>query len=339
MQAAYLHGARDIRLGTWEPAPRHAGDVPIAVACVGVCGSDLHYYKEGGIGAARVTEPFIMGHEFAGHLEQDVPQAGLKAGQLVAVDPARPCGVCEHCLRAHVNLCPHVVFMGAPPNPGGLAQTVYAGVEQLYPLPDGFGAVEAAMLEPLGVGVHAMDLAKPQLLETVTVVGCGPIGLMLLQLARHAGVGRIYAVDPVDYRAEAARQHGADAVAAHVDAIADLTDGRGTDLVLEATNSPDGAQHAVDAARIGGRILLVGIPDGDRYNLTAASARRKGLEIKFARRMGHVYPRAIQLVAEGRVDVTRMVTHEVALQETADAFRLMADHADGAIKAVVMPNR
>jgi L-iditol 2-dehydrogenase len=338
MQAAYLHGPRDIRLGAWEPAPRHAGDVPVEVAAVGVCGSDLHYYKEGGIGAARVTDPFVMGHEFAGHLSRDLPELGLKAGQLVAVDPARPCGRCEHCFRGHVNLCPQVEFQGAPPNPGGLAQTIHAGAEQLYALPDGFGPVEAAMLEPLGVGVHAMDLAKPQLLETVTVVGCGPIGLILVMLARQAGVGRIYAVDPLDYRARAAEDHGADASAGDVAAVRDWTDGRGTDLVLEATNSPDGFQHAVDAARIGGRILLVGIPDGDRYNLAAATARRKGLEIKFARRMGHVYPRAIQLVAEGRVDVTRMVTHRVALAKTADAFRLMADYADGAIKTVVLPN-
>jgi L-iditol 2-dehydrogenase len=339
MQAAYLYGQRDIRLGVWDPAPRHADDVPVEVASVGVCGSDLHYYKEGGIGAARVTDPFVMGHEFAGYLGQDVPEAGLKQGQLVAVDPARPCGRCEHCFRGHVNLCPHVEFLGAPPNPGGLAQTIYAGPEQLYALPADFSPVEAAMLEPLGVGVHAMDLAKPRLLETVTVVGCGPIGLMLVMLARHAGVGRIYAVDPLDYRAEAAKRHGAGAAADHVRAIPELTDGRGTDLVLEATNSPDGFQHAVDAARIGGRILLVGIPDGDSYNLAAATARRKGLEIKFARRMGHVYPRAIQLVAENRVDVTRMVTHEVGLADTADAFRLMADYADGAIKTVVSPDR
>jgi len=338
MQAAYLHGVRDIRLGPWAPAPLAPGDCAVDVAAVGVCGSDLHYYKEGGIGAARVAAPFVMGHEFAGTLAQDVPERGLCRGQRVAVDPARPCGTCEHCRRGHVNLCPDVVFAGAPPTPGALAERIYASPVQLHPLPAALDPVAGAMLEPLGVGVHALDLAKPHLLESVAVLGCGPIGLILSALVRLAGVGRIVAVDPLAHRAEAARAHGADVVAADHAAVAEATDGRGADLVLEATNSPDGFQHAVEAARIGGRIVLVGIPDGDRYHLRAAETRRKGLDIRFSRRMGEVYPRAIRLVAEGRIDVLRMVTHVLPLARTAEAFCLMADGADGAIKTVVRPD-
>ena len=337
MQAAYLHGVRDIRLGPWTPTPTATGDCAVDVAAVGVCGSDLHYYKEAGIGTARVAAPFVMGHEFAGTLAADVPARGLREGQLVAVDPARPCGRCEHCRRGHVNLCPDVVFAGAPPHPGALAERVYASPAQLHPLPATLDPIAGAMLEPLGVGIHAVDLAKPRLLESVAVLGCGPIGLILVALVRLAGVGQVVAVDPMTHRAEAARAHGADIAAADRAAVAEATGGRGADLVLEATNSPDGFQHAVESARIGGRLVLVGIPDGDRYDLRAAEARRKGLEIKFSRRMGEVYPRAIRLVAEGRIDVTRMVTHTLPLARTAEAFRLMADGADGAIKTVVRP--
>lgn len=336
MRASFIHGVRDIRAGD-RPAADRPGSIRIRVAGVGVCGSDLHYYLEGGIGAARIAEPFIPGHEFAGWVVGDHPARGLRDGQLVAVDPARPCGRCEWCARGHVNLCPDVEFVGAPPHHGAMAETIDVMPEQIYPVPDGFTVEQAVMLEPLGVAIHAIDLAKPRLLETVAVLGCGPIGLCLIQVARLCGVERIFAIDPVAHRAEAAVRLGADGAGPDRAAIADWTGGRGVDRVLEATNSPDGFQHAVDVARIGGRLVLAGIPDGDRYALAASDARRKGLEVKFSRRMGHVYPRAIALVAQRKVDVGAIVTHRFGLDRTAEAFDILAEHRDGALKSMVVP--
>jgi L-iditol 2-dehydrogenase len=183
-----------------------------------------------------------------------------------------------------------------------------------------------------------MDLAKPRLLESVAVIGCGPIGLLMIELARLAGVGRIYAVDPVGYRHEMAGELGADRTGPDHRAIAEWTEGRGTDLVLEATNVPTGFQHAAEAARIGGRMVLVGIPEGDSYTLTAGLVRRKGLTVKFSRRMGHVYPRAIELVAERRVDVGRIVTHRFGLAQGARAFELQAVCTDHVLKSLILPN-
>lgn len=338
MRAAFIYGIKDLRIGD-KAAPSTSGDdVLVRVSGVGVCGSDLHYYLEGGIGSAAINKPFIPGHEFAGWVVNDRPELGLHSGQLVAIDPAKPCGHCEWCVRGHVNLCPNIEFLGAPPYDGALTENLSVRPEQIFTLPEAFDVARAVMLEPLGVGIHAMDLAKPRLLETVAILGCGPIGLCLLQLARLAGVSRVYAIDPVDYRAQAAKRLGADEIAGDREAIQDWTGGRGVDLVLEATNSPVGFQHATDAARIGGRVLLVGIPDGNQYTLGASQARRKGLNIKFARRMGHVYPRAIQLIAEGLVDVDSIVTHRFALEQSGDAFELQTQCLDGALKSIILPN-
>ena len=342
MRAAYIHGVRDLRVGDKAAPEPAANEVLLNVSAVGVCGSDLHYYKEGGIGSAIISQPFVPGHEFAGRVIEDRPDLGLLAGQLVAVDPAKPCGHCEWCERGQVNLCPNVVFMGAPPKThGAMTEVISAAPSQIFPVPDNFTDIQAVMLEPLGVAIHAMDLAKmKRVMETVAVIGCGPIGLCLLQLARMICPDKVFAVDPVGYRANLAKKLGADEVADSHTAIADWTNGRGVDLVLEATNSPMGFQVAAETVRIGGRIVLVGIPDGDQYvPLSASLLRRKGLDIRMSRRMGHVYERAIKLVASGRVDVDTMVTHRFALEDADNAFSYPAEFHDGAVKTIILPGQ
>ena len=161
-------------------------------------------------------------------------------------------------------------------------------------------------------------------------------GLKLIQLCRLAGVSSIWGIEPLGFRAEAALAAGADEAAGCYSAVAELTDGRGADLVIEATNSPDGMKHAVESARIGGRVVLVGIPDGNMYSpLDASLVRRKGLMIKTSRRMGDVYDRAIELAEAGKVDLTTMITHHWALEETPDAFAAQAAFRDGVLKSVV----
>jgi L-iditol 2-dehydrogenase len=153
-----------------------------------------------------------------------------------------------------------------------------------------------------------------------------------------AGASRVYAIDPIEHRAKVAAELGATAIADRHTAIADWTNGRGVDLVIEATNAPVGFQQAAEAVRIGGRLVLVGIPEGDKYAVEASLMRRKGLSIKLSRRMGHVYPRAIQLVAERKVNVDRLVSHRFPLERTKEAFDLQAEYADSAMKSMIFPN-
>jgi L-iditol 2-dehydrogenase len=193
------------------------------------------------------------------------------------------------------------------------------------------------LLETLGVAIHAIDLAKLRIAETVAVLGCGPVGLLLAQLARLGGAGRVLAVDPVDYRARLARDLGADDAFASYAEVAAATGGRGADLVIEATDSPLGFEHAARASRIGGRIVIVGIPEGNQYTLAAAECRRKGLTIKFSRRMPEVYPRAIALAASGRLQLAPLASHHFPLEDTGTAFEMQAARRDGIIKAIIYP--
>jgi L-iditol 2-dehydrogenase len=337
-EAVFFHGARDVRVAPINLREGRPGETLIDVAAVGICGSDLHYYKDGGIGSAMIREPFIPGHEFGGRLTEDVPELGLGRGALVAVDPNRSCGRCEWCLEGHRNLCPNVEFIGAPPFDGAMTNQIWVPKSQIVTLPVTMDALEAAMLEPLGVAIHAIDLAKPRLLEPVALLGAGPIGLLILQALKVAGAGDVHVIEPLAHRRAAALGLDAKGVFATVENFVDGTSKGGRPLVIEATNSPLGFRDAVRASRIGGRAILAGIPDGDAYTLPASEARRRGLKIKFVRRMGNDYPRAIELVSSGRVNVRALVTHREGLDAAPELFEALALGRPGYVKALLYPN-
>lgn len=338
MRAAVLQDIRDIRVGDVPPPVPGAGDLLVRVKAVGVCGSDIHSYVEGSTTGRTKVQPMVLGHELAGVITGDTAaQAGLPEGTLVAVDPAQPCGACEWCHRGHTNLCPNVKFLGYPPSNGAMAEYVVVPRSALHPVPSSFDAATAVLLETLGVAIHAMDLAKMRLAESVAVLGCGPVGLLLVQLARLAGADRVFAVDPIGYRAQLARELGAHDAFDSYAAIAQASGSRGVDLVLEATDSGLGFEHAARASRIGGRVVMVGIPEGNQYTLPASEARRKGLSIKFSRRMPEVYPRAIALAASGRVQLAPLASHHFKLEDANAAFEMQAARRDGIIKAIIYP--
>ncbi|UQN08885.1 zinc-binding dehydrogenase [Deinococcus sp. QL22] len=338
MRTARLHAAHDLRLHDETRPLARPGEVLLKVEAVSVCGSDMHYYTEGGIGPAVIRTPMTPGHEFAATVIGGTGEPyGLSDGTLVAVDPAQHCGHCEQCLAGYPNLCPNVRFLGSPGVDGGLAEYISVPPHSLFAVPDTFSPALTALLEPLGVALHALDITRIKPMSGVTVLGAGPIGLMLLQVARICGAAHVRMVEPKAARREAARAMGADSVHEHHSEILELTGGRGEDYVLEATTSPDAPEQAAQIARIGGRITLVGIPDGDTFQMTAANARRKALIIKMSRRMGNVYPRAIELVRSGRVDIAGIATHHYPMEDAARAFSDAHDAKDGFLKAVIYP--
>lgn len=336
MRAAILNGLRSISIKDIAPPQPRNDEVRLRVAAVGLCGSDLHSYIEGSTTGPQNVGPLVLGHEFAGIITPDIAdRVGLEAGTIVAVDPARPCGECEWCHRGETNLCPDVRFLGYPPNNGAMAEYVAVTPEALHALPAGMDATTGVLLETLGVALHAIDLAKVRMGESVAVLGCGPVGLLIAQLAYVAGAGKVIAVDPVAYRHALACRMGANLGLASYKDIAAATSGRGVDLVIEATDSDAGFDHATRSARIGGRLVMVGIPNGNKYTIAASEARRRGLGIKFSRRMPEVYPRAIALAASGRVNLAPLATHTFALEDTPRAFELQAERTDGIIKAII----
>ncbi|MFB0535502.1 MAG: zinc-binding dehydrogenase [Anaerolineae bacterium] len=322
MRVLRLHGAGDLRLHT-EPDPVPGpGEALLRVTAVGLCGSDLHWFVEAGIGDAQLARPLVLGHEFAGVIED-----GERRGERVAVDPAIPCGACEFCLEGNPNLCAALRFAGYETEDGALREYVAWPTRCLYSLPDSLSDADGVMLEPLGVAIHAVDLGHLKTGMTVGVFGCGPIGLLVLQVARAAGATRLIATDKLPHRLEAARSFGATAVFQATDGqesaeVLAATNGRGVDVSFEVAGENEAVETAIAAAKPGGRVILVGIPAEDRTAFTASLARRKGLTIKLSRRMKRVYPRAIRLVESGMVDVRSLVSHRFPLEEFDRAFSI-----------------
>ena len=349
MLAARLHNARDIRIDQVnEPDAPGPGQALIQVAAVGICGSDLHSYEDGRIGDTVVQEPLILGHEFGGEVlacgadarhGEDQP---LRPGQRVAVDPAQPCHRCELCLAGHPNLCRRLHFCGLWPDDGALCERMLVPAHGCFPVPDALSDADAALLEPLGVALHAVDLGRLRLARSVVVLGCGPIGLLIIRLAQLAGADPIYACDRFPWRAQAALAWGASDAwcCASEDSVAhvqQLTGGRGADVVFEAAWAEESVAQAAEMARPGGRVVLVGIPSADILTMKHSTARRKGLTILMSRRMKHTYPRAIRLALGGAFELEALISRRYPLAATAAAFASYAAWEPGVQKLLVEP--
>ena len=328
MRAARLHAIGDVRVSE-EPEPAAgAGMSLVRVTAVGICGSDLHWWDEGAIGDAKLTHPLVLGHEGAGVIAD-----GPRAGQRVAIDPAIPDETCRACRDGYRNLCYHIKFSGHGDTDGMMREVMAWPTRLLHPLPDSVTDADGALLEPLGVAVHSVDLGHLPFAGTASVIGCGPIGLLLIALLKAAGASSVLAVEPLTHRRNAAVRMGADQVCAPA---ADLGDA-GVDVAFEAAGNDEAVQLAMQSVRPGGRVVLAGIPGDDTIRFEAAAARRKGLTIAMVRRMNEVYPRAISLAERGVVDLGALVTSRRGLGDIAEAFTEGARRTG--LKVVVEPQQ
>lgn len=326
MRVARLHDVGTVRIHD-EPTPKPGdGEELIQVEAVGICGSDLHWFGEGAIGDAQLERPLVLGHEFAGTI-----RGGIRDGVRVAVDPAIPCETCAWCRSGDENLCSDLRFAGHGSTDGALREYMAWPSHLLHPVP-GMSATDAALLEPLGVALHAVDLSHPTVGDTVAVVGCGPIGLLLVQAARLGGAARVIGVEPLPHRRRMARDAGADVVVDPED-IGDL-DGV-ADIVHEVAGVQESVDLAARLARPGARVLLTGIPDGDRTTFRASTARRRALSLVHVRRMRAAYPRAIELVRGGRIELGVVPMQAHGLEDVSTALARAAGRAGG--KVVVTP--
>jgi L-iditol 2-dehydrogenase len=326
MRAARLYGAADLRV-VEEPAPEAAARQSLVrVTAVGICGSDLHWYSEGGIGDAKIARPLVPGHEGAGEVAD-----GPRRGERVAIDPAVPCERCRACRDGYRNLCYNIVFSGHGETDGMMRELMPWPSRLLHALPDSVSDAGGAMLEPLGVALWALDLGHVPFGGSVAVVGCGPIGLLLIQLLRAAGASRIVTAEPLAHRREAAARWGADEVVTPRDDIS----GYGADVAFELAGNNDAVRIALESVRPGGRVVLGGIPDSDTTTFRASLARRKGLTLAMVRRMNEVYPRAIDLAARGVVALDPLVSSRTPLTDAAQAFAA-AERRTG-LKTIIAP--
>ena len=246
MRVARLHAKGNVQLHD-EVRPEPADGMSLVrVTDVGICGSDLHWFADGGIGDAQIGQrPLVLGHEIAG-----VVEVGPLTGERVAVDPAIPCGQCILCLQGNRNLCLSVRFAGHGQSDGGLSELIAWPSELLHPLPPSMSTTEGAVLEPLGVALHALDLSCLRIGSTAAVVGCGPIGLLLVQLALAAGAARVVAVEPLEHRREAALAFGASLALAPTDLMKrgvtiESVGPLGVDVAFEVAGDNDAVEQAI----------------------------------------------------------------------------------------------
>ncbi|MEO0033810.1 MAG: hypothetical protein RIS94_3568 [Pseudomonadota bacterium] len=333
MLAAVCHGKRDLRVEPRSDAPLLPGEVRVAVAFGGICGSDMHYFHRGAVGDFAVREPMVLGHEISGTVLECGPDvAGLTPGMRAALDPSRPCLVCAQCRAGRMNLCEDMRFLGSagrfPHVQGGFAEHLVLRQDQVIPVPDGTDLLKLSVAEPLSVGLHAVNRAGPLMGKRVLVTGSGPIGLLTVACARLAGAREIVSTDVEDAALLVARRMGADRiinVAADPGALA--REGDRFDVALEASGAPSALSSLFDVVRRGGRIVQVGmLPPGDA---PVPVNRLQAREIEFvgAFRANGEFALAVDLIVSGKVDVGPILSGTYPLADAVAAFERAGDRS------------
>jgi len=336
MRAVFLEAPGKLREAQ-VPVPRPGpGEVLVAVKAAGVCGSDLHYYEHGRLATQVVTEPLVLGHEFAGELVELGPDVtSLKVGDRVAVEPTVPCGRCSYCRSGRYNLCREMVCKGTPPSNHGAFREYVATPETLaHKLPEGVSMEAGATVEPLSVGLHAVNRLDVRPGESVLVLGVGPIGLLAVASAAAAGATGITAVDVVPMRLELAKRMGAARAvdAAAVDVAAELENS--ADVVMDCAGTETTMLQCYDVVKPGGRLAWIGM-GCDQAAVPMMKAMSKELRIVTVFRYAGVYPKAVNLLAAGRIDVRPIITHRFGFPRVADALAFASANRDRAAKTMV----
>lgn len=343
MKQVVLTGIRKMELTTAQvPEVISNNDVKIKLASIGVCGSDIHYYAEGKIGSQVVQYPFPVGHECSGYItETGAEVKNVKVGDLVVVDPSVHCGHCDQCLSGRPHTCRNNKFLGCPGQLNGcLAEFIVMPSFTCFPVAGKMTPVQAALIEPLTIGVYAVKLAGITSINTDSAIfGSGPIGLSILMKLLADRLRNITVIEPLDYRLNKASEVGARYLInpdnEDVEIVVKENNELLMDVVFEASGDQEAVTNAVKILKPGGKLVLVGIPPNAQYTFDMDLMRRKELTVINVRRQNHCVEEAIDLVISGKIDVEKMVTHHFTLEETPKAFEIVEGYKDGAIKAMI----
>ena len=317
------------------------GQVLVKIEACGICGSDVHFYKDGRVGNVKAPEDFVLGHEVAGTVtEVGEGVKELRVGDRVALEPGYPCGKCEYCRSGRYNLCPDVVFFADPPVEGALKEYVAHPAEMCFKLPDNMTTEEGALVEPLAVGLHATSLGSVGLGDEILILGGGCIGLVTLLSAKARGASKIVVVDLYKKRLDMARKMGASEViqagVEDVEArVKEIFKGKGAEIVFETAGSIPTIQQTPYFVKKGGTIVLVGMAAESMAEFNFSQAMKKEITIKTVFRYRNLYPTAIAAVSSGSIDVKQIVTHRFTFDETDKAFRTVVEDAQNVIKGVI----
>jgi len=337
-----LTGMRQMRMFEIpDPVISNDTDVLIKMKTLGVCGSDVHYYKHGKIGSQVVQYPFPVGHEGAGvvvAVGKTVKR--IKAGQRIAIEPAMSCGECDQCLSGRPHTCRKLKFLGCPGQANGcLSEYIVMPESNCIPVPDKLSYDQIAISEPLAIGVYAVKQSIPMKGSKIGILGFGPIGMSVLLPALAQGAEKVYVTDKISKRLEIAKKSGASwtgnpdkkDIAASVIEQEPLL----LDVAFECCGKQEAIDQAIEILKPGGKLMIIGIPEFSRWSFSVDKLRHKEITITNVRRqVGCVEP-ALEMMEKGSVDVSLMPTHRFSFDETQNAFELVAEYKDGVMKAII----
>lgn len=334
-----------------KPEIVNEDDILFKVSSVGICGSDLHYYRQGSVGEQVIKFPFTVGHECSAVVEEvGAKVKRVKPGDIIAVEPALSCHKCQQCLSGREHTCLNLKFLGAPGQRDGcLAEYIVMPESNCFVVPKNMNEEQAALVEPMSIGYYAVSLAYPAYqadlvknqkeTNSVAILGVGPIGLGVQLSLQEAGINNIYVTDKLNYRLDAAKKAGAievgnvdeeDIIAKFSKENPDLFD-----LVFECCGEQDAIEQAVELLKPGGTLLIVGIPEVDRISFDISKIRRKEITIQNVRRQNNSMQPCIDLTGSGEWSPEFMITHRFPFEKTNEAFDTVSNYKDGVIKALI----
>ncbi len=341
MKASLLTGIRKMEIQDIPPPDIDSPeDVLLKIELAGVCGSDVHYFRFGRSGGQAVEFPWVVGHECVAVVEKvgDLVRR-VAPGDRVAVDPAVSCGQCDQCRAGRPNTCRNLRFLGFPGQMGGcLCEFIVMPEVNCFKIDDKLNPSQGVLVEPLSIGIYAVDFLESTEAKAIGILGCGPIGLSVMQAALAQNIRKIYASEKILGRLESAHQKGAvwTGNPEEMDVVEEILAQAGElDAVFECCGDQEALDQAIDLLKPGGILLILGIPEIDRVSFDAHKLRRKEILLQNVRRQCGCTQRAIDLIASEKVDIDFMVTHTFSLEESQQAFELVANYGDGVIKAML----
>jgi len=342
MKAMVLTGIRAMEMQEFPmPVIQNDTDVLIKMKVVGICGSDVHYYQSGKIGGQIVQYPFPVGHEGAG----DVISVGskvsnVKPGDRIAIEPAMPCGECDQCNAGRPHTCRKLRFLGCPGQADGcLSEYIVMPENSCFVIADTMSYTEAAISEPLAIGVYAVNQSIPMKGATIGILGFGPIGMSVILPAIAKGAEKIFVTDLIDERLSIAKACGAGCTvnAAREDVVNEITTKEPLllDVVFECCGKQEAIDQAIDILKPGGKLMIIGIPEFDRWNFSVDKLRHKEICIQSVRRQNHSVEEALESMGNGILNVEKMATHRFGFEDTKAGFDLVSGYRDGVMKAMI----
>lgn len=324
-----------------DPVIKSPGDVKIRMSVLGICGSDIHYYTRGRIGSQIVIYPFTVGHEGAGVVvETGGNVTRVKPGDVVAVEPAIWCGECDQCKAGRHHTCRKLKFLGCPGQAEGcLSEFIIMPEASCFPLPGNLIPDHGSISEPLAIGVYSVKKACDVSRTKIGILGYGPIGMSVMLAAKAGTADKIYVTDKIDDRLSIASGEGAVWTGNPLkDNIIDIIKQKellGLDIVFECCGQQEALDQAVDILKPGGKLIVVGIPEFDRWSLDVDTTRRREISLQFIRRQVDCVEPALRMMSDGIINVGNMITHRFPFSRTKEAFDLVAGYSDGVMKAMI----